>query len=84
MTIFSVDTVKINLPTEARRVYDVTGAGDTVISTLAVAMGANHDLVTACKLANTAAGIVVEKVGTSPILLEELASEYREESNISP
>ncbi len=76
MTLFSANSQSIDLSTKARRVYDVTGAGDTVISTLAVALGSGLGFVEACELANEAAGIVVEKVGTSPISLNELKNKY--------
>lgn len=58
----------------ARQVFDVTGAGDTVIATLAVALGAGADLKTAIALANVAAGISVEKVGAAIISTEEIDS----------
>ncbi|MDX9860358.1 MAG: D-glycero-beta-D-manno-heptose-7-phosphate kinase [Rhodospirillales bacterium] len=54
-----------HLPTEAREVFDVSGAGDTVIATVAAALAAGADLVEAARLANVAAGIVVGKVGTA-------------------
>jgi rfaE bifunctional protein kinase chain/domain len=62
----------IRIPAQAREVYDVSGAGDTVIATMAAALGANQDIESAARLANVAAGIVVGKVGTAPIALEEL------------
>jgi rfaE bifunctional protein kinase chain/domain len=62
----------IRIPTQAREVFDVSGAGDTVIATMAVAMGAGIGLEEAARLANIAAGIVVSKIGTAPITLEEL------------
>ena len=61
-----------HIRSEAKEVYDVSGAGDTVVATLATAMGAGFDILEAVKLANTAAGIVVSKIGTAPITLEEL------------
>ena len=63
------------LPTEAKEVYDVSGAGDTVVATLSAALAAGQDLETAAQLANRAAGIVVSHVGTSPINLEDLNAE---------
>lgn len=60
------------LPTEAREVFDVSGAGDTVVATLTAAFAAGLDLEPAAKLANKAAGIVVSHVGTSPISAEAL------------
>lgn len=57
---------------KARQVFDVSGAGDTVIATLALARASNLDEETALGLANTAAGIVVGKVGTVPLNVDEL------------
>lgn len=56
----------------AREVFDVSGAGDTVIATLAAALAAGADLKSAAALANTAGGIVVEKVGTAAIRADDL------------
>ena len=61
-----------HLPTQAREVYDVTGAGDTVIATLATAMGSGLSLRDSVELANVAAGIVVGKLGTATVSAEEL------------
>jgi D-beta-D-heptose 7-phosphate kinase/D-beta-D-heptose 1-phosphate adenosyltransferase len=54
-----------HFPTRARRVYDVTGAGDTVVATIAVALAARAPLPEACVLANHAAGLVVAELGTA-------------------
>jgi rfaE bifunctional protein kinase chain/domain len=62
----------IRIPTQAREVYDVSGAGDTVIATLAAALGAGYRLEDAARLANRAAGIVVAKIGTEAVTLAEL------------
>lgn len=72
MTLFQRSQEPIHFQTAARKVYDVTGAGDTVIATLATALGGGADLETATRLANIAAGIVVEQVGTSSISLSDL------------
>ncbi len=61
------------LPAEAREVSDVTGAGDTVIGTMALALAAGGTLLDAARLANRAAGIVVGKFGPSTVSVEELA-----------
>jgi len=61
--------------TTAKQVYDVTGAGDTVVATLALGLGAGMKLYDAITLANKAAGIVVGKFGTSTVTCEELESE---------
>ncbi|MEO6052091.1 MAG: D-glycero-beta-D-manno-heptose-7-phosphate kinase [Pyrinomonadaceae bacterium] len=72
MTLFQKGRAPKHFPAAARLVYDVTGAGDTVIATLATSLGAGADLETATMLANIAAGFVVEQVGTSSISLPEL------------
>ena len=62
--------------TTAREVYDVTGAGDTVIATLAAALSAGATMLEAANLANHAAGIVVGKVGTATATAEELLATF--------
>lgn len=71
MTLFTQDGVT-HIPTVAREVYDVTGAGDTVIATLAVALSSGASLEEAAVLANHAAGVVVAKVGTASVTRDEL------------
>lgn len=66
------NTDPLHIPTRAREVYDVTGAGDTVIATLATALAAGMDLVDAVILANAAAGVVVRKLGAATISPAEL------------
>jgi rfaE bifunctional protein kinase chain/domain len=66
------DGIEFTVPARARDVYDVTGAGDTVVSMLAVALGRRLDLRRAVELANEAAGIAVGKIGTSTVSLDEL------------
>lgn len=61
-----------HLPAEAREVYDVSGAGDTVVATLAAALGAGVPVADAARLANLAAGVVVGKVGTAVVRPAEL------------
>jgi rfaE bifunctional protein kinase chain/domain len=72
MTLFRKTHDTIRMAAEARQVYDVTGAGDTVIATLAVALGAGADVEQAARLANVAAGLVVEQVGTTAVTLSGL------------
>jgi D-beta-D-heptose 7-phosphate kinase/D-beta-D-heptose 1-phosphate adenosyltransferase len=72
MTILEKNKKSIHLTARARKVYDVTGAGDTVIATLAVAVGAGLSLAESSNAANIAAGIVVEQVGTSTITFDKL------------
>ena len=62
-------------PARAREVFDVSGAGDTVIATLAAALAGGLKIESAVELANVAAGIVVAKVGTVPIAAHEIVSE---------
>src|SRR5690606_31783802 len=57
---------------QAQEVYDVSGAGDTVIATVAVMLGSGSDMPTAMQLANKAAGVVVAKLGTATCTLDEL------------
>ena len=83
MTLIERDQAPFHLPTRAREVYDVTGAGDTVISVLAASLAAGQPLTIATTLANTAAGIVVGKLGTATVSTEELRSELRHESHQS-
>jgi len=65
------------LPAEAREVFDVSGAGDTVVATLAAALAAGAELDEAAALANVTAGIVVGKVGTAVAYASEVAQELR-------
>ena len=64
-----------NIPTMAREVYDVTGAGDTVIATLTLALAAGAEIADAAHIANHAAGIVVGKVGTATVSRESLSNQ---------
>jgi D-beta-D-heptose 7-phosphate kinase/D-beta-D-heptose 1-phosphate adenosyltransferase len=63
---------RLHAPAVVRQVYDVSGAGDTVIAVLALALACRVEIETAAQVANLAAGIVVNKVGTVPIQREEL------------
>ncbi len=71
-------TASFHVPALARQVFDVTGAGDTVIATLAVAMGAGVPVRDAALLANVAAGVVVGEVGTAPITIDKLRHALRQ------
>jgi rfaE bifunctional protein kinase chain/domain len=73
MTLFD-DTGITHEPARAREVFDVTGAGDTVIATLAALLAASVALPDAMRLANKAGGIVVGKFGTATVSYEELAA----------
>jgi len=59
-------------PTQAQEVYDVSGAGDTVIATLGLMMAAGANMQDAVRIANRAAGVVVGKLGTATVSREEL------------
>ena len=72
MTLFERENSPGHLSVTARNVFDVTGAGDTVIACLAAAVGAGADFLEAAKFANIAAGLVVEQVGTTAITLAML------------
>lgn len=72
MTLLRPEHAPLHLPARAREVFDVTGAGDTVISTLAASIAAGEELPNAVALANLAAGIVVGKLGTAAISAPEL------------
>ena len=72
MTLIRPDSPELHLPARAQEVFDVTGAGDTVISVLAAAMAAGNGLADSTALANLAAGLVVGKLGTAAISGPEL------------
>lgn len=72
MTLLQTGHAPLHLPTRAREVYDVTGAGDTVISVLAAGLAAGDSMPMAAMLANAAAGIVVQKFGAATVSVPEL------------
>jgi len=72
MTLFEKDGEICHIPTVSKKVFDVTGAGDTVISTLSLGLASGMDLKSAAIIANFAAGIVVGEVGTSTVSAKEL------------
>lgn len=82
MTLIGADGKIAHLPTRAREVFDVTGAGDTVISVLAAAMAAGEDMLDAMALANLAAGVVVGKLGTATASVAELRRALREQDDV--
>lgn len=71
MSLFTADRV-CNVPASAREVYDVSGAGDTVIATVAVMLAEGRSMFDAVEIANRAGGIVVGKLGTATVTREEL------------
>jgi D-beta-D-heptose 7-phosphate kinase/D-beta-D-heptose 1-phosphate adenosyltransferase len=78
MSLLQADQPPRHMPTHAREVYDVTGAGDTVISVLAAGLAAGMPLHTATQLANHAAGVVVGKLGTATVTADELQASLHE------
>jgi D-beta-D-heptose 7-phosphate kinase/D-beta-D-heptose 1-phosphate adenosyltransferase len=72
MTLVRQSGLPVRLAAEAREVFDVSGAGDTVVAVLAAALGAGADLPAAARLANAVAGIVVGKVGTAVAYPDEI------------
>lgn len=77
MLLLEGDGEPVYVETAAREVYDVTGAGDTVIATLAAALASGSSILEAANLANHAAGIVVGKVGTATASAEELIASFQ-------
>ncbi len=84
MALFDGDSAGrvVRIPTVAREVYDVTGAGDTVISTLSLGLASGLSILQAAILSNIAAGIVVGKLGTACVTPEELIAGIRQTSSV--
>ncbi|MDO4588981.1 MAG: D-glycero-beta-D-manno-heptose-7-phosphate kinase [Fusobacterium sp.] len=76
MSLFIENRI-VNIPTFAKEVYDVTGAGDTVISVFTLAAASGVSWHEAAKIANTAAGVVVGKMGTSTVTKDEIVEFYK-------
>ncbi len=74
MSLYSADRAPLHIAAETREVYDVSGAGDTVLAALASALAGGASLDDAVRLANRAAGIVVGKFGTATVTPEELSA----------
>jgi len=72
MTLIKEGLAPLHLPTRAQEIYDVTGAGDTVIAVLGLALASGHDYPEAMMLANLAAGVVVAKPGTATVSVGEI------------
>jgi D-beta-D-heptose 7-phosphate kinase / D-beta-D-heptose 1-phosphate adenosyltransferase len=75
MSLFPADGASVHIPTVAREVFDVTGAGDTVISVLSVGLACGLSMSDAAWVANVAAGIAVGKLGTSTVSPQEIIAE---------
>lgn len=83
MSLINVkDDKVVHLSAQAHEVFDVTGAGDTVIATLAVAMASGYDLEESLVYANQAAGLVVEKLGTATVTPQELNSALQQTNQV--
>jgi D-beta-D-heptose 7-phosphate kinase/D-beta-D-heptose 1-phosphate adenosyltransferase len=74
LTVFEKGKQEIHIPTIAKEVFDVTGAGDTVIATASLALLSGSSILEAAVLANAAAGVVVGKIGTATVTPDELIS----------
>jgi len=79
MSLFRRTEEPLHIPTVAREVYDVTGAGDTVISVISLGIAGGVSLEDSARLANTAAGVVVGKLGTSKLTPREIMDEIGRE-----
>ena len=78
MTLFERGGRSTHIPALSREVFDVTGAGDTVVATLALGLSAGLDMYQSAWLANIAAGIVVNEVGTAAITLDQMKARFAE------
>jgi len=84
MTLVPPDSAPVvHLPAQAREVHDVSGAGDTVAATVALALASGLDIADAARLANVAAGLVVAKVGTATVYPRDLIAEIHQTDVIS-
>ena len=84
MTLLRDNGREAHLRAEAVDVFDVSGAGDTVVATLATALSAGAEIEDAAKLANVSAGIVVGKVGTAVVFTEDFLTELHHQDQINP
>lgn len=84
IALFRSPEVVTHFPTAARRVFDVTGAGDSVMAALACALGAGGDVLEACLLANVCAGIAVSQVGAVAVTRDELDTALRRAAPPAP
>lgn len=83
MTLIDSNNTYKHFISEAKDVYDVSGAGDTVIATLAVCLGANCSLINSIQKANVAGGIVVGKAGTATVSMSEIESTLKKRDKIA-
>ena len=73
MRVFTGKDESFHIPANAKNVFDVTGAGDSAVATLALALASNYSLEESARLANSAAAVVVEKIGTKTVTVAELS-----------
>jgi D-beta-D-heptose 7-phosphate kinase/D-beta-D-heptose 1-phosphate adenosyltransferase len=83
LSVIRMDSDAVHVRAQAREVFDVSGAGDTVVATLALALATGADLVTAAMLANLAASIVVGKIGTASVTADELRTAADEAGHVA-
>jgi D-beta-D-heptose 7-phosphate kinase / D-beta-D-heptose 1-phosphate adenosyltransferase len=81
MTLIEKNASVLHIPAQAKEVFDITGAGDTVIAVLSACIAANVNLKDAARLANLAAGIVVGRLGTATISLQDLEKEITQQKS---
>lgn len=79
ISIFFRDGQEVHLPTQAQEVYDVTGAGDTVLSLIGVGLACGLSIAEAAHVANLAAGVAVSKVGTSTVSIDEIRDSFSQQ-----
>jgi len=82
MTLLVRNEAPLHLPARAREVFDVTGAGDTVIGVFAAVLASGENLATAATLANAAAGVVVGKLGAATVSAQELEAALNEQGSV--
>ncbi len=82
MSLYQEGKAPVHIPTRAREVFDVSGAGDTVIGVLGMALSVGYALETAVNLSNSAAGVVVGKMGTATLSVAELHQAIAENSGL--
>ena len=83
MTLIQLDHKPYHIAAEMLEVYDVTGAGDTVVATLSVALGAGLEVMDATRLANTTAGIAVGRMGTTVVNVAELEDRLNNQTDVT-
>lgn len=83
MSLFCSEGEPVRFDAEAQQVFDVTGAGDTVISTIGVSLAAGLEMREACYIANIAGGLSVQQIGTAPVMFEHLAEAVKSASGLA-